>query len=618
MGRKKTELNLQAELPEVRSTDFNLFYKPEKAPRDTSIDIFTKSLDNFINGAGTAMVLSAEKKEKELNEAEALEAFNKNRTGFNDAVKRGEIPKEANPYFQEKYKELTLNKKANEFKANIYQRYAEQNVLDNPDPQAFDKFYNDELKNFLTENNLGAFDALQLEKGFFSETSKTRNSLFNTHVQSQMSKIGEDYKNNFKESIQGKFDENKSNEEIGADISEFIKDAVTNGLGKSTARKYLLESLDEWSKNTGDLEFAERLLRDLPNHLKLGTDAIGNVKGLQDDLDKLKQNIDDRILQKEKDENTKLQLEQSNNTLEASTFADKYETLSDATKDPEYNKFSFDKQAKIRKEYEDREVEFDSQTQPYIKDEVYKLLELNKYAEAQDYINNNRSDIASNDFYNLRDEINSFKFAEKDGLLASGYYKHWYNEIEGLTGRTNKQKYGVGNSKIDALEHRIFEGQMKVWLKNHPVDTFDNPSDRKEAFEKHVKSEYEKVLEKALTSNIDLSDGTGSVSVDGEGDTPTIKDGKKKKVKAKIEELTGKVEEPKAKKTSSSRAGATPENRAEDSELKIDLAKVNVIPSGLTRGERAKFLRENDNTLTQSEFDRIFKKQNDIKLAKGN
>ena len=49
------------------------------------------------------------------------------------------------------------------------------------------------------------------------------------------------------------------------------------------------------------------------------------------------------------------------------------------------------------------------------------------------------------------------------------------------------------------------------------------------------------------------------------------------------------------------------------SELKIDLAKVNIIPSGLTRGERAKFLRENDNTLTQSEYDRIFKKQNDIK-----
>ncbi len=615
MGRKKTELNLQAELPEVRSTDFNLFYKPEQAPVDKSVEIFTKSLDNFINGAGTGMVLSAEKKQKEINEAEAIKQFNDNRTGFNKAVENGEIPKEANPYFQEKYKELTLNKKANEFKANIYQRYAEQNVLDQPDPQAFDKFYNDELKKFLTENNLGAFDALQLEKGFFSETSKTRNSLFNTHVQSQMSKIGEDYKLGFKESIQGKFDKNRTNEEIGADISAFVQDAVTNGLGKTTAQKYLLESLKEYAETTGDLEFAEGLLRDLPNHLKLGTDALGNVKGLQNDFDAIKEKIDDRILQRDKDENTKLQLEESNNTLEASTFADKYETLSDAIQDPEFNKFSFDKQAKIRKEYEEREVEFDSQTQPYIKEEVYKLLEQNKYGDAQDYINKNRGDISSSDFYNLRDEINSFKFAEKDGLLASGYYKHWYKEIEGLTGTTNKQKFGVDNSKIDALEHRIFEGQMKVWLKNHPVDTFDNPSDRKEAFEKYVKSEYEKVLEKALTSNITLNDGT--ITTDGEDSTPTIEDGKKKKIKANKEELP-KVEETPKKKTNNSRGGAKPENRAEDPELTIDLAKVNVIPSGLTRGERAKFLRENNNTLTQSEYDRIFKKQNDLQLAKGN
>ncbi|QLF88169.1 hypothetical protein Eyrgjafa_gp_23 [Pelagibacter phage Eyrgjafa EXVC018P] len=603
MGRKKTELNLQAELPEVRSTDFNLFYKPEQAPVDKSVDIFTKSLDNFINGAGTGMVLSAEKKQKEINEAEALKQFNDNRTGFNKAVENGEIPKEANPYFQEKYKELTLNKKANEFKANIYQRYAEQNVLDQPDPQAFDKFYNDELKKFLTENNLGAFDALQLEKGFFSETSKTRNSLFNTHVQSQMSKIGEDYKLGFKESIQGKFDKNRTNEEIGADISAFVQDAVTNGLGKTTAQKYLLESLKEYAETTGDLEFAEGLLRDLPNHLKLGTDALGNVKGLQNDFDAIKEKIDDRILQRDKDENTKLQLQESNDILEASEFADKYDTLSEALEDPEVKKFSRNKYSKLLKEYEEREVEFDSTTQPYISDEVYKLLEQNKYAEAQEYINKNRGDITSNDFYKFKDEINSFKFAEKDGLLASGYYKHWYKEIEGLTGTTNKQKFGVDNSKIDALEHKMFEAQMKVWLKNHPIDSFDNPSDRKEAFEKHVKSEYEKVLEKALTSNITLDDGT--ITTDGESNTPIIEDGKKKKIKANKEDLTSSVEEPVKKKSRKERRNTKPV----DPDLTKDMTEVVIVPEGLTGNKLRKFRRDNPNSMSQEEYDRIVQKQ---------
>jgi hypothetical protein len=618
MGRKKTELNLQAELPEVRSTDFNLFYRPEVAPIDKSIDIFTKSIDNFVNNAGTAMVLNAEKKEKEVSEAEALKQFNDNRTGFNDAVKRGEIPKEANPYFQEKYKELTLNKKAMEFQAEVYRNYAEKNVLDNPDPNAFDKFYNDELKNFLTENNLGVFDALQLEKGFFSETSKTRNSLFNTHVNSQMSKIGEDYKNNFKESIQGKFDKNRSNEDIGADISGFIQDAVKNGLGKSTAQKYLLESLTDWSKTTGDLEFAERLLRDLPNHLNLsGLGALSNVKGLQNDLDALKENIDTRILQKEKDDNTKLQLQESNDKLEASDFANKYDTFSEAILDPEYQNFSNNKKAEIFKEYEVREQDFDSQTDPRVEEDFYKLLEENKIPEAKEFLRKNIPNMTSNKYSEFDKELKAFQFTKKDGLLASGYYNYWKNEIEGITKSTNKGKFAL--SKIDPLEHKKFEANMKVWLADNKIEDFNNNNTlRKEAFEKYVKSEYDKVLEKAINSDeTSLSDG--AINVDGENSTPTIEGGKKKKIKATKEDLTGKVEPKVKKKNINTRGGAKPENRATDPELEIDLAKLIIIPNNISKGERVKIKRDNpNNTISQDEYDRIFKKQNDLQLAKGN
>lgn len=615
MARKKTELNLQAELPEVRSTDFNLFYRPEVAPRDKSIDLFTQSIDRFVNDAGTGMVIQAEKKEKELNEAQAIEQFNKNRSGFNDAVKRGEIPKEANPYFQEKYKELTLNKKAMQFQAEVYRKYAEKNVLDNPDPNAFDKFYNDELKNFLTENNLGVFDALQLEKGFFSETSKTRNSLFNTHVNSQMSKIGEDYKNNFKESIQGKFNKNRTNEEIGADISAFVQDATKNGLSNSTAQKYLLESLSDWSKTTGDLEFAERLLRDLPNYLKLGTGNLSSVKGLQNDLDALKENIDTRILQKEKDELTKLNNQTTRDTLEASEFANKYETFSDAVQDSEYNGFSNNKKAEIFKEFESREQGFDSQTDPRVEEDFYKLLEENKLKEAKEFLRRNIPNMTSSDYSEFDTELKAFQFTEKDGLLASGYYKHWKNEIEAITKSTNKTKYAL--SKISPLEHKKFEANMKVWLENHPVDKFDNASDRKEAFEKYVKTEYDKVLEIAISDEVSVTDG--DITTSGNDTTPVIESGKQKKIKANKEDLTGKKEEPVIKKPTSKRGGAKPENRATDPELEIDLAKLIVIPNNISKGERVKIKRDNpNNTISQDEYDRIFKKQNDLQLAKGN
>ena len=525
MARNKTELNLQAELPQVRSTDFNLFYTPEAKPVDKSIDIFTRSIDNFVNNAGTAMVINAEKKVKKEDEAKAIEQFNKNRLGFNDAVKRGEIPKEASPYFQEKYKELSLNKKAMEFQAEIYRKYAdpEFNVLENPDPQAFDKFYNDELKKFFTENNLGAFDALQLEKGFFSETSKTRNSLFNTHTQSQLSKIGEDYKRNFKETIQGKFNQNRSNEEIGADISEFIKDKTANGLSNSTAQKYLLESLKEYAETTGDLEFAENLLRDLPNHLQLGTGNLAGVKGLENDLDAIKEKIDDRILQEEKDRATELSTANTIETFEASNFADKYETYSQAINDKDWNTFSRSKKDKIFKEFESREVGFDSQTDPRVEEDVRQLLKESKYDEAMEKLKSNVPNVTGGFYSKMKEEIQDFQFTEKDGLLASRYFNHFKDKVKSFADVSNKGKF-AGLDQVSPLEHERFEASMRKWLKEHPVENFNNStSEREIAFNKFVKEKYNEVQEMALSDTQDpFSDGKVTVDNEGTSTTPII------------------------------------------------------------------------------------------------
>ena len=73
MAKRRTtpELNLQAELPQVLSTDFNLFYKPQAEPVPAGLENFTKSLDAFVNQGLTKKVLADEKKEKNLNIDEA-------------------------------------------------------------------------------------------------------------------------------------------------------------------------------------------------------------------------------------------------------------------------------------------------------------------------------------------------------------------------------------------------------------------------------------------------------------------------------------------------------------------------------------------------------------------
>ena len=134
---------------------------------------------------------------------------------------------------------------------------------------------------------------------------------------------------------------------------------------------------------------------------------------------------------------------------------------------------------------------------------------------------------------------------------------------------------------------------------------------------KYVKTEYDKVLEIAISDEVSVTDG--DITTSGNDTTPVIESGKQKKIKANKEDLTGKKEEPVIKKPTSKRGGAKPENRATDPELEIDLAKIIVIPNNISKGERVKIKRDNpNNTISQDEYDRIFKKQNDLQLAKGN
>jgi hypothetical protein len=200
-------------------------------------------------------------------------------------------------------------------------------------------------------------------------------------------------------------------------------------------------------------------------------------------------------------------------------------------------------------------------------------------------------------------------------LLANEYYTFFKKRIEGIADRANRSgKFDADD--ISPFQAEKFEASLRKWLSSNPVENFKNDDEREKAFNKEVKERYDLIKDLSLSAGFSFNDGDVSTETNEDG-TPTIKGGEQSKIRAKKKDL--KQKEPEVKRpTKTNRGGANPENRADDPELKIDLAKVNVIPSGLSRGERAKFLRENENTISQEDFDRIFKKQNDIKLAKGN
>ena len=83
---------------------------------------------------------------------------------------------------------------ANKFSDKLNKSYVDEKVLDDLRDGAFDTFYKAQLDAFIKENNLGFFTPMELESGFFSETSSYRNILENRHKQNQLNKFKEDFK----------------------------------------------------------------------------------------------------------------------------------------------------------------------------------------------------------------------------------------------------------------------------------------------------------------------------------------------------------------------------------------------------------------------------------------
>lgn len=478
------ELNLKAELPQVVSRDFNLFYKPEAEPEIAGLKNFTQSLDNFINGALTTGNILGETKLKEQSEAEATQFFNmevENKKAFNSAVNKNEIPREANPYFVDKLKELELGTKVQEFKRKFKERYAKENLSENTDPNAFNFIYEQELKQFLKDNNIGLYEPTELEKNFFSKTSQFREAEENMHMNNQLSKIREQFDKNYKTGIQDLFNPDADIETIGKNVSDFIKSATESGMSNNRAREMFMETLKEYVEATGDIDFASKLVTELPSYIQLGTDVLGNVNSLKDDFSQLEDSIMDRELLEREEELKKEELLQKEKDNQVERLTNEYEYFSDFKNSKEYQDLDFSQKNYARKIYKDRQVgygEFDTQENI---DEVNNLIKLNDLEGAKEYLNNHKTDFRENTWFNLYEKIRTYEITKKDTLTGIDEYTEYSKEIQGIVDGINNQYKGVGDAFFGTAVAE-YQTELNKWLRYHPLEDFKNDWEREQAF----------------------------------------------------------------------------------------------------------------------------------------
>ena len=301
--RKTPELKLNEEEPLVLSRDFNLFYRPQEKPLPAGTENFIKSLDNFITGAGTSMVIASEYKQKKEEGAKAIKDYAELKTKFRKAVKEGKIKKEANPYYLEKYQQLSLNSYASEFSDILYSAYVNEKVGEDITEGAFDRFYAKTLEKFVSDNKLGTFDAMTLEKGFFKETSAYRDQLEATHKSNLINNFKKDFDNKVKFKVIGviqkwkNYDENALNEEgsdiniferIAADLQTEIQSIIDVSDDGRASIDVVFDGLKLYVEQTTDYDFAKTLISKIPELLVGGTgasiDKIGRIKAEKNDL----------------------------------------------------------------------------------------------------------------------------------------------------------------------------------------------------------------------------------------------------------------------------------------------------------------------------------------------
>ena len=400
--RRNPELNLVPEEQKVLSTDFNLFYRPQEAPLPAGMKEFTSALDNFVNGGATKAVIGAEVKMKKSEQAKALKEYNENKGKFRDAVKNGEIDKTANPYYLEKYKELTLNSFANEFTEKILEQYNNSGVKKDLTTGAFEKFYKENLGKFIKEKELGFFQPEELEKGFFKETSIYRQQLEATHKQNLLNEFNKEFDNKVKDRIVGTIEKFKTWDtdqlsELEVQQGKTKWDKISEGLQNEITELFdvtgngrdvvdtIFDGLELYVTSTDDYEFALQVIQQIPKRLLAGTGSIADIGRLKNRTQELK----DLMIAKQNEKiNNKVQFEKNKDNL---TIAQTHNYLEEQLKlNPNFSisQWNNDKARtdaeRIAGEQYLKSLDFDggnSDDTDIIKD-IEKLLNNNEYAEA--------------------------------------------------------------------------------------------------------------------------------------------------------------------------------------------------------------------------------------------
>ena len=279
-----TKVNLPKLQPKeeaaVTSSVVDVFYTPRRQPVSSVVGDIARSLGGLVPSLQKYQDVKEERVRTDEEEKADKDFLMQNKKEFKDLVKDGTIKEGANPYYVKRYVKNSLRETARTFERELYDAYAKNKIVEDPNPSAFVEFYKKFSSDFRDNNNLGAYDSASLAEGFIPYAEATRSGLANRHILQRVSVLENKQIESIGDFIEGELLRTTELEE--ADLDRALQNFNIESANLSYEQKETLY-LSQLIQNKIDLDIEEGLSATKANNKVV--EKVIEIAKLQEDED---------------------------------------------------------------------------------------------------------------------------------------------------------------------------------------------------------------------------------------------------------------------------------------------------------------------------------------------
>jgi len=261
--------------------------------------------------------------EKERQTVAGMEKQKELKKNFRQAVKDGDIPQGANPYFVLAYNELEVKDLAERWKVGFKDKYGENlaGLLEADDPNMLNQMIDDDLAEYWETNNLSGYDSKPILESFEPTISGARNELNQNFSNQRISHIETKGKQTFERAVlstitnlENILDSNSENpiaefqsvsgKELNSLVMQYSNSILPKDMNDIIVDTIIIKAEEELDpdllKVIGKIEYATGNLADIPSYREKINKAKENILKNQMDAIEL---YDKQIAREEKQKN---------------------------------------------------------------------------------------------------------------------------------------------------------------------------------------------------------------------------------------------------------------------------------------------------------------------------